>query len=243
MALDGFALPVELGRKLRDMQKQIDGTPGYQDKARLAFTEWLWVCCGGRVSVANAPRWDNLAGAIITGGFLNMLIDNADVVPVSDMTGIIEFAGIWKKRGKVFGTPAYYVFQLYAGADIDTPVHVASDAAHYDVHHGVTRLPDIPDVPYLDISAALNKAGDKLTLFCVNRHTNEDVPVNLALKSFGPAGNADLETISSESIYDVNNEEEPEAVAPVHKTAALAGGALHYVFPRASVTRIELHKR
>ena len=243
MALDGFALPVELSRKLRAMQKQIDDTPGYRDKAHIAFTEWLWVCCGGRMSVPNAPRWDNMAGAMITGGFLNMLIDNADVVPVSDMTGIIEFAGIWKKRGRVFGTPAYYVFQLYAGADIDKPVHISSDSPHYDVHRGVTRLPDIPDVPYLDITAALNKSADKLTLFCVNRHIEEDIPANLSLKSFAAAAHAEVETIQSDSIYDVNDEEDPKAITPVHRSINLSGGALHYTFPRASVTRIELRRR
>jgi alpha-N-arabinofuranosidase len=243
IALDGFALPVGLGRKLREMQKQIDSTPGYQGKAHLAFTEWLWVCCGGRVSVSNAPRWDNMAGAIITGGFMNMLVSNADIVPVSDMTGIIEFAGIWKKRGRVFGTPAYYTFQLYAGADIDTPVQVSSDSPQYDVQRGVTRLPDIPGVKYLDITAALNHAGDKLTLFCVNRHIDQDAPAALNLKSFAANDKAAIETIQSDSIYDVNDEENPEAITPVHRSVALQGGALHYTFPRASITRIELRKR
>lgn len=241
-AMDGFAMPVALGRKLREMQKQIDDTPGYRDKAHIAFTEWLWVCCRGR-EFANAPRWDNMAGAVITGGFLNMLIANADVVPVSDMTGIIEFAGIWKKRGRVFGTPAYYTFQLYAGSDIDRPVHVASDAERYQVQHGVTRTPEIPDVPYLDIQAALNKGGDKLTLFCVNRHLDQAVTANLGLRDFGAGGTAQIDSIRSDSIYDVNDEENPEAIAPVHSTAAPSGSTLRYTFPPASVTRIVLNKK
>ncbi len=242
VALDGFAMPVALGRRLREMQKQIDAKPGYRDKARIAFTEWLWVCCNGR-QVPNAPRWDNMAGAITTAGFLNMLLENANIVPVSDMTGIIEFAGIWKKRGRVFGTPAYYAFQLYASSDIDTPLKVASDAGHYDVHRGVTRVPEIPNVPYLDIVAALDKTGDKLTLLCVNRHLGEDVPANLDLKGFAATAKAQVDSLSAGSIYDVNDEMSPEAIAPVRSTISVAGGQLKYTFPHASVTRIELRKR
>jgi alpha-L-arabinofuranosidase len=234
-------LPVELGRRLRDMQKQIDATPGYQGKARIAFTEWLWACCNGS-KMSNAPKWDNMAGAITTGGFLNMLLKNADIVPISDMTGIIEFAGIWKKRGQVFATPAYYAFQLYASADLDTPVKASADAGQYDVKGGVTRLPAIPNVPYLDVVAALNKSGDQLTLFCVNRHLEQDVAARVALNGFRASGKADLDSVSSDSIYDVNDEVHPKAVTPVHWTVELKNGALQWTFPRASVTRIELHK-
>ena len=61
-----------------------------------------------------------------TGGFLNMLIKNSAIVPISDMTGIMEFAGIWKKRSQVYATPAYYVFKLYANADIVEEVAVTT---------------------------------------------------------------------------------------------------------------------
>ncbi|MDQ2842368.1 MAG: hypothetical protein M3Y72_15255 [Acidobacteriota bacterium] len=242
VAMDSFAMPVGLGRRLRDMQKQINETPGYRDKAKIAFTEWLWVCCGNR-AVANAPKWDNLGGALTTAGFLNMILQNADAVPISDMTGIIEFAGIWKKRGRVFGTPAYYTFQLYAGADISTPVGTSTTAGDYDVKQGVTRVPDIPHVPYLDVIAALNTRRDRLTLFCVNRHLEEDIPATVDWKGFAAKGRAQIESITSDSIYDGNDEAQPEAITPAHATAQLKGNSLAYTFPRASVTRIELQTR
>ncbi len=242
VALDSFALPVELGRRLRNMQKQINETAGYRDKVHIAFTEWLWVCCDDR-KPANAPKWDNMGGAVITAGFLNMLLANADVAPISDMTGIVEFAGIWKKRARAFGTPAYYAFQMYSGADIDVPVKVSTDTGHYNVQRGVTRLPDIPDVPYLDVVAALNKAGDKLTLFCVNRHLDRGVPASVSLEDFSARANAAIKTLDSESIYDFNNELRPESVAPVRTIAELKNGVLSYTFPAASVTRIELTRK
>ncbi len=241
IAEDAFAMPVGLGRELRKIQEQINAKPGYRDKVHVAFTEWLWGCCRDR-SVPNAPRYDNMAGAVTTAGFFNMLLQNADIVPVSDMTGIVEFAGIWKKRGRVFGTPAYYTFQLYAGADIDAPVKASNNAGDYDVRQGVTRIPDIPQVPYLDVVAALNKSKTRLTLFCVNRHLDQDVPASIAVKSFAALGKAKVETLKSDSIYDRNDEIEPEAITPGQSTVSVQRGELSYTFPRASVTRIELEK-
>ena len=182
-----------------------------------------------------------MAGAVTTAGFLNMLLQNADIVPISDMTGIIEFAGIWKKRGRVFGTPAYYVFGMYAGADLETPVHVSISADSYNVQHGVTRLPEIPDVPYLDVAAVLSKNERKLTLFCVNRHLDQDIPTGIKTGDFHGAG-AQVEVLRSDSIYDVNDELRPQAVVPVHSKIAVKNGAASFTFPRASVTRIEFSK-
>jgi alpha-L-arabinofuranosidase len=241
IAMDGFALPVGLGQQLQKMQAQINDTAGYKDRAHLAFTEWLWVCCQGK-RIADAPKFDNMAGAVTTAGFLNMLISHADIVPISDMTGNIEFAGIWKKRGRVFGTPASYAFQMYAGADLETPVKTSSDGGTYDVEQGVTRLPQISGVPYLDIVAALNKDGHKLTLLCVNRHLDQDIPARLNLQGFAARGKATIETLGSDSVYDVNDETKPESITPARSTVPVNGTICDYTFHRASVTRIEFDK-
>lgn len=232
-----FALPVELGRKLRAMQSQIDANANFRDKAHLAFTEWLFVCCNGRAT--NAPRWDNMGGAVTAGGFFNMLMRNADIVPVSDMTGIIEFAGIWKKNGRVFGTPAYYAFQMYSTADADLDIDVQNDSEHYDVHRGVTRLPEIPNVPYLDTVAVVNKSNDRLTLFCVNRHLTEDIATTIHISGFSTHDAAKVQMLRAESIYEVNDELEPEHLTPEQSTLKVNRADLRFTFPHESITRIE----
>ncbi|MBV9158851.1 MAG: hypothetical protein JO097_21505, partial [Acidobacteriaceae bacterium] len=188
-------------------------------------------------------RFDNMAGAIGTGGFFNMLLENADIVPISDMTGIIEFAGIWKKRGRVFGTPAYYTFQMYSTADADVPVGVESDSAHYDVHHGVTRLPEILNVPYLDVVAVLGKARDRLTIFCVNRHLTEDIPAAISIAGFAAQTSGSVESIYAPSIYERNDEMRPELIRPVSSTVEVKDSQVEYMFRHESVTRIELKKQ
>ncbi|GGG96815.1 alpha-L-arabinofuranosidase C-terminal domain-containing protein [Silvibacterium dinghuense] len=232
-----FALPVQLGRQLREMQQQMDGTPAFAHKTHIAFTEWLFV--GHR---PDTPRFTNMGGAIAAAAFFNMLMQNADVVPVSDMTGIMEFAGIWKKRGQVYAAPAYYVFQMYAGADATTPVAITGSTGSYAVKDGITRLPNIADVPYLDTVAAKNDAGDTLTLFVVNRHLTRDLTTDIDVQGFAAAATAQVKTLDAPSLYNENTDDNPQSVIPKESAVAVKGGKLRCVFPHESVTVITLKK-
>jgi alpha-N-arabinofuranosidase len=233
-----FALPVELGRKLRSMQEQIDGTAGYRGKAKIAFTEWLFNCCGG--APAPVPRYDNMGGAIAAGGFFNMLLRNADIVPVADMTGIIEFAGIWKKRGRVYATPSYYTSRMFATAEPNTALEVESDSGSYDVRGGIVRLPEIANVPYMDVVAVKNKSGNKVSIFGVNRHLTKDLPAKISLEGLKLAGRATAQELFASSIYEVNDEVRPEQIVPRETAVKVDKAGLSFLFRHESVTRIDI---
>ncbi len=238
IAAAAFALPVELERRVQDEQKQIDGTAGYAGKARVAFTEWLFI--GERRS---APSFTNLGGAIITGGFLNMLMRNSAIVPISDMTGIMEFGGIWKKRSQVYATPAYYAFRMYATADVGRRISASANSGAYAVAQGVDRLPDIAGVPYLDIAATISQDGRRVTLFCVNRSLDTDIASTIRLQHFDPGRTASVHVLSSASINDVNDEINPQNVEPVDSTEAIRSGGWPHVFPHESVTVIAVDRK
>lgn len=238
VAAADFALPVELGNRLHREQAQIDGTPGYNSKAHIAFTEWLYI--GNH---PETPSFTNTGGAIITGGFLNMLMKNVDIVPVSDMTGIMEFAGIWKKRSQVYGTPSYYAFKLYANADVAKTVNVKANSGSYAVSQGVNRLPEISSVPYLDVVAALSKDGKTLTLFCVNRSLSANIPANIHLHDFAGSGDATVHTLTSPNVGDANDESAPERVVPVDSADHLGASGWAHTFPHASVTVLSVHRK
>jgi alpha-N-arabinofuranosidase len=233
-----LALPVELERRVRQEQEQIDGTPGYAGKAHVAFTEWLFI--GERL---NAPNFLNMGGAVITGGFLNMLIRNHESVPISDMTGIMEFAGIWKKRSQVFGTPSYYAFKMYAGTDIAKGVPAIAKSGTYSVEHGVNRLPQIASVPYLDVAAAISSDGKTLTLFCVNRSIATDIPTKIVLHDFAAAHDAKVAVLSSSSLADSNDEVSPDKVQPTESRETIGSEGWTHVFPHGSVTVISLKRK
>jgi len=159
------------------------------------------------------------------------------------MTGIMEFGGIWKKRGDVFGAPSYWAFRMYSNANVSQVVEARTQVEKYDIQQGSVRLPSIPDVPYLDVVAARNDAGDKLSLFCVNRHLTQDIAARISLAGFAPAPEGSVQTLFAASLYDKNDEAHPEAVIPRERSLKLEGAELECTFRHESVTVIELHQK
>ena len=230
-----LALPVQLGRQFDTMTGQIEGTD-QRGKVKLAFTEWLWVHGRGR---DHSPSYLNFAGALVTAGNYNMLLRESDKVPVSDMTGVIEFAGIWKKKGVVYGTPASYVFRLYATANADHLLPTTVEGGEYTVHNGVSRLPEIPNVPYLDVTTVADKDGRTVTIFAINRSLAKPIAAELAVPGARRDQKAEVTEMISNDLWDENSEERPLALVPITRTVA-ASDHFRYTFPPASVTRIVL---
>jgi alpha-N-arabinofuranosidase len=185
--------------------------------------------------------YNNLGGALCTAGFLNTLMRVADFTPVSDMTGLIEFGGIWQNKGRVYGVPAYWAFRMYSTADAARLVETKVRTGQYDVGQGVRRLPSIPSVPYLDVVSALNDAGTKLTLFCVNRSLTEEIRAAVRLSGFAPAS-ARGEQLTAPGLYAVNDDAQPEAIVPAAAQVNVKAGEFRHAFPPGSVTVIELSR-
>jgi alpha-N-arabinofuranosidase len=188
-----------------------------------------------------APSFNNLGGAIAAAGFLNMILRNADIVPVSDMTGIIEFAGIWKKRSQVFGTPSYYAFQMFSTANPTATPALETNSPTYSVRGGVTRIPEIPDVPYLDAVAVRTAAG--ISLFCINRNLNQDLKSEIAFDGVRTDSEVAIQELFAQSPYAVNDEVHPLAVTPKRSSSAMTGSHLVFVVRHASITRIDFKQR
>ena len=235
IAKASFALPEGIETRLHAMAKQISGFDWARDHVGIAFTEWLFV---GHESNPFVPSFDNMGGAICVGGFLNMLMRTADIVPISDMTGIMEFAGIWKDMGRVFGTPAYWTFRSYARLQPEKLVSTRTHVERYSIENGNIRVPNIPNVPYLDVVSALSKDG-KLILFCVNRDVHRAVQAKIHLSDFRPSGLASAVTIHATLLSDKNNAQYPDAIRPVTHDVKLRGD-FNYSFEPASVTVLDI---
>ena len=172
-----LALPIGLSQQLHAIHDQIEATP-QQEQVKTAFTEWLII--GNKA----APDYSNMGGALFAAGFLNTILRDVAIVPISDMTGNVGFGGLWKKRGQVYPSPAYWVLRAYATAAPHTLLSVQSDGPTYTVSHGIERLPEIANVPYLDITAATSADGKRLLLFCVNRSLTTAAHADFELAGF-----------------------------------------------------------
>ena len=234
-----LAVPLGVERALAPMREQIDSNPATRGRVKLAFTEWLF----WSPEDADVPNFRNLGGALVAAGWMNMLLRNADFVPVAYMTGLVDFGGIHKKRSRVFVAPQYWAFSLYSNHAGDTPVATHTQVRHYDIHQGQRRVPEIPDVPYLDVLATIDSRNGKLTLFVVSRDWKSPMDATIRLKDFSAASEASVYTLTADSLLVRNDEERPEAVRPVTTTVNVSGESFHYTFPARSLTVLSFKPR
>jgi len=229
-----LALPWGLSERIHAMKQQ--AVEAHRPKVQFAFTEWLMIANSSHT----VPNYNNLGGALFAGGFLNTMMRNSDVVSIANMTGILEFGGIWKKREQVYASPAYWVLRTFANARPRTLLKVDSTSPTFNISKGVTQLPEIAGAPYLDIVAALSEDGGKLLLFCVNRHLTLPESALIDLGSFAvDSVPAEVTTIASDGVLDQNDEYNPDRIVAVTHTERFT--AKHsYTFPNSSVTVIEI---
>lgn len=165
-------------------------------------------------------------------------------VKLVDMTGLMEFAGIWKRREQVFASPAYYVFQMYSTAKGDTVLPLTTDSGTYSVKNGTLGYADVADVPYIDVVATRSADKRSITLFCVNRSLTDDMPAKIGLGAFAAAGVAKVEQITAASRYVINDEVEPKRVVPqISSLNVVSQKPLAITLPHESITVIHLQER
>ena len=233
-SMAALALPWGLAGKMHDIVAQT-ASAGHPD-TRVAFTEWLMV------SESHAgPHFTNLGGALFAGGFLNMVMRNSDAVIVSDMTGILEFGGIWKKRAQVYGAPAYWVLREYATRHPHWLMEVSTDSPSYSIAQGITRLPEIKDVPYLDCAATEPEQRTSVILTCVNRNLTTPLTAEIDMNGLtGTNGQVDISTITGDSLLAENDEIAPRRIVPANSTGRVEPNkAFRHTFPNASVTILQ----
>jgi hypothetical protein len=94
-------------------------------------------------------------------------------------------------------------------------------------------------VHYLQSLATVTEAGDKLSLFVINLHPEEDLQVPVLLEGFDRKGSLQSLTITGPSPSASNEPEQcpsGECVSTQQQPLELAGNPFSYRFPRHSVT-------
>lgn len=239
IAAAAYATPIGIGAYLDKVQAQVNLHPGTRGKVHLAITEWLFNSKGyGERNFTNeSPSWMNEGGAVLAAGFLNAVLRRADSVEITDMTGLMEFAGIWKRHEQVYAVPAYYAFQMYTAVKGDAVLPVTTDSGTYEVAGGVRMIEKLQAVPLIDVVATRSADGKFLTLLCVNRSLEKDTPISFDLGALRPTGDVQVQQIKSASRYERNDEVEPQHVVPLVSTLQVhAASPISTVLPHESVT-------
>jgi alpha-N-arabinofuranosidase len=98
---------------------------------------------------------------------------------------------------------------------IDSPTYSAS---YYDPRGKTDLWFPLPEVPYLKLAAVHNEGG-RLTLFALNRHLSEELPLEVEAKGFSGLSVERATSLHHADLAAVNTRSEPERVRP----AALPG--------------------
>ena len=229
-----IAAPWGLSERIHAMKQQ--AVDGHRPEMKFAFTEWLLIANNSH----SVPNYDNVGGALFAGGFLNAMMRNSDTVSIADMTGILEFGGIWKKRGQVYASPAYWVLRAYANAKPRTLLKIDSTSPTFNISKGVSQMPEIVGAPYLDVVAAQSEDGSKLLLLCVNRDVSRPESTVIDLSPFRiDSAPARVTTIAGDSVLSKNDEYNPQRIVAVTNTERFTTKN-SYTFPNASVTVLEI---
>lgn len=233
-----LAVPVGVGRALDAMHEQIEADPQTRGRVKLAFTEWqFWS------PRPEDPRFTNLGGAVNSAAFFHMLMRRVEFVPVSNMSNLVQFAGIHRQRGRVFVTPSYHVLRLYGEARGGRILPVRLSAPAYDVREGNRRLPEIANVPEVDALAVLAGDGASLRVFLVNRSPTDAIPTRLSIRGF-LASRGTVRRLSADRLDAANDPEGPGRVA-VEESGVddPARNAIELRLPPHSISVITLERK
>jgi alpha-L-arabinofuranosidase len=231
------AIPVGMTNLLKPIREQIDADPATKGRVGLAYTEWSW---GGGAGTG-MPSSANMGGVVIGAGWMNMLLSHADFVPISSMSGLMGV--IRKAQARVWASPQAWMFWLYSHRAGDTVVATETQVRHYDVHNGLTGMPEVPNVPYLDVLATRNSTNGDLVLFVANRDTKNAIPATLRLQGFSAAAQAQVDTLAADSLATENSGDHPDTIRPVTSSQTVTGNEIRYEFPKLSLTVLTLKSR
>ncbi|WP_248927184.1 alpha-L-arabinofuranosidase C-terminal domain-containing protein [Paenibacillus hamazuiensis] len=177
------------------------------------------------------PDEHTLEAAVANAANLNEFIRNSDLIEIGSFSDLVngwlggcirvgdyyadQFRGKTKgwsgKSLAVYGTPSYYVMNMYANRDLGHVVASETECGVFNVSSSVPGAPQLDELPNLDVVACVNFSGDKLTVFIVNRGL-EAALAEVQLGGFAESGTARLLELTANHYEAINSVQQPDAV-------------------------------
>jgi alpha-L-arabinofuranosidase len=242
---DFVASPIEMDQRIETLAGLIDaamsnrvnhdtGAPANDGrKLYIALDEWnVWYRARGDSQRGRRILEEhyNLEDALVIAGFLNSLVNHADVVKIANLAQLVNvIAPIFTDEKGLYLQTIYYPLQLFSRNMKGNSLKLLVESPTY-------KSARFDKIPYVDASAALD--GNKLVLNVVNRHQDQamDVAVMLEDKSFsGPVTVSEVNGPDIKAMNDFGN----KLVGVQSKTIGASGGSLTYSFPPHSYTQLQ----
>ena len=241
---DFVASPIEMDQKIgilaglieAAMSTRVDHATGQPvrdgRKLYIAFDEWnVWYRARGDSQRGRRILEEhyNLEDALVVAGFLNSLVNHADVVKIANLAQLVNvIAPIFTNDKGLFLQTIYYPLQLFSQ-------HVKGNSLDVLVDGPTYKSKRFDSVPYIDASASLD--GGNLVLNVVNRHQDQPMEVAIRLEDKSFSGAVTVSEVNGPDIK-AENDFGKTLVAARKQQRHASGASLTYTFPPHSYTQL-----
>ena len=211
----------------------------------IAMDEWnVWYRTFGE----GLEEQYDLSDALVVAGFLNVMQRNCTTVTLANMAQMVNvIAPIFTSPEDLFLQTIYHPFKLYRDhcLEVSLDSFVESPTFRTKIFCERDSMGDDKPwetVPYLDVSATMDKEGTQLALAVINRHKDEALEAEISLGEFQPEEKTAVYEINGLEPSVRNSFEEPENVTIEEKDFSGAASEFTYTFPAHSITLLKLNR-
>lgn len=163
----------------------------------------------------------NFEDALVVGGALICMMNNADRVKVACLAQLVNVIGaiFTETGGPAWPQTIFHPFALtarHARGEVLSP-KIVTDSYSTD---------KVPSAPLLLATVVHDPDSGVVTIFAVNRSKDESMDVRIDLRGFGELGIADCAELHDSDLKAFNSKEQPERIKPVPHEAVEMQGAM-----------------
>lgn len=215
-----MSLGLEIDQKIEIVQGLIEKAmikSGSKRPIYIAFDEY-------------SARGNSLSGSLMLAQHLNSFIRHADIVNMANLTFLTSLVG--SSPDGDYKNTLFYPFYLYSQNCQGISLDVFTNCEKYS--NDIFK-----DIPYLDVTAALNESAKEVVVNVVNKHETKAITTDIVLQSGDYTGSAKANEINGETINSTNTKTK-EDVKIVTKDIKFKGNTIRYSFPAHSITQFQI---
>lgn len=196
----------------------------------IAVDEWnVWYRTGNEEKLEEIY---NLEDALVVGMHFNAFFRHATTVKMANLAQVVNvIAPVLTRPDGLLLQTIFHPFELVrrTAGNVALDVHWESDTFS-SVAHDAVRL--------LDVSATLDEAGRRLSVYVVNRSPEEALETELLLDAASFAGEGTAATINGPDVRSVNTFEAPDTVTTRRQAVEATGNRYQHAFEPHSMTAL-----
>jgi alpha-N-arabinofuranosidase len=186
----------------------------------LSFDEWNVWYKARSIDDLRQPGWPvaprlieevyNFEDALVNGGALMALMNNADRVKVACLAQLVNVIGpiMTEPGGPAWRQTIFHPFALTARHAVGRVLQPVVTSPTYEAK-------TFPEIPYLYASVTDDPATGRTAVFALNRHLSEEMELSIELRGLGTKRTlVEAHELHHANMKAINSKESPETVTP-----------------------------